>query len=144
MELKRGKNFIVTLVEGGAYDKIPFSIIGVVSWLYMKYYIHSVPGRMRIESPVLHDNPVKAKEFETFIKRLKGISAIEIHASTGSAIIHFDEKINCEQIIGILEKNGYFRLTEAETCDDRVEKTIEKVLEVAEKVIGSVEGGIGE
>jgi len=120
-------------------------MIGVVSWLYMKYYIHYVPGRMRIESPVLHDNPAKAKEFETFIKGLNGISAIEIHAATGSAIMHFDEKkINCEQLIGILEKNGYFRLAEAETCDERVEKATEKVLEAAEKVIGAVEGGIGK
>lgn len=120
-------------------------MLGVVSWLYMKYYIHYVPGRMRIESPVLHDNTANAKEFETLIKGLNGISAIEIHAATGSAIIHFDEKkINCEQIIGILEKHGYFRLSEAETCDERVEKTTEKVLEVTEKIIGTVEGGIGE
>src|SRR5208283_5401262 len=98
----------------------------------MKYYIHYVPGRMRIESPVLHDNSPKATEFETLMKGLKGISTIEIHAATGSAVIHFDEK------------NGYFRLTEAETCDERIEKTTEKILEVAEKVIGAVEGGIGE
>jgi len=111
----------------------------------MKYYIHYVPGRMRIESPVLHDNSPKATEFETLMKGLKGISTIEIHAATGSAVIHFDEKkINCEQLLGILEKNGYFRLTEAETCDERIEKTTEKILEVAEKVIGAVEGGIGE
>ena len=68
---------------------------GVVSWLYMKYYIHYVPGRMRIESPMLHDS-LKTKESETLMKGLDGISAIEIHADTGSAIIHFDEKkINC-------------------------------------------------
>jgi len=58
--------------------------------VYMKYYIHYVPGRMRIESPVLHD-PVKAKEFETFMKGLNGIAAIEVHPATGSAIMHFDE-----------------------------------------------------
>ncbi len=111
----------------------------------MKYYIHYVSGRIRIQSPVLNDNIAKAKEFEAFIKGLNGISAIEIHAATGSAIIHFDEKrINCEQVIGILEKNGYFRLADAETCDERIEKTSERILEVAEKVIGAIEGGIGE
>jgi copper chaperone CopZ len=112
----------------------------------MKYYIHYVPGRMRIESPVLHDNTAKAKEFETFIKGFNGISAIEIHAATGSAIIHFEEKkINCEQIIGILEKHGYFNLSRAETCDEVIEKTTEKVLEVAEKVVtDSLGGGILE
>ena len=100
---------------------------------------------MRIESPILHNNAAKAKELETFIKGLNGISAIDISATTGSAIIHFDvKKINGEQIIGILEKKGYFHLIEAETCDERIEKTTEKVLKVAEKVIDAVEGGIGE
>lgn len=111
----------------------------------MKYYIHHVPGRMRIESPVLHDNPVKANEFEKFIEGINGISAIDIHTVTGSAVIHFDEKIiNCEQLIGILERKDYFHLIVAETCDERVEKATEKVLEVAEKAIEAVEGGIGE
>ena len=50
----------------------------------MKYYIHHVPGRIRIETPVLHDNPVKAKEFEKFVKELNGISAIDMHTITGS------------------------------------------------------------
>jgi len=47
---------------------------------------------MRIESPVPRDNPAKATEFETVIKGLNGISAVEVHAATGSAIIHVDEK----------------------------------------------------
>ncbi|HAM50528.1 MAG TPA: hypothetical protein DCP92_07445 [Nitrospiraceae bacterium] len=111
----------------------------------MQYYIHYIPGRMRIQSPVLYENPAKAKEFEIFVKGLDGISAVEIHAATGSAIMHFDEKkINCEQLIGILEKHNYFRLAEAETCDELIEKTTEKVLDVAEKIIGAAEGGIAE
>jgi len=45
--------------------------------------------------------------------------------------MHFDaKKTNCEQLIGILGKKGYFRLSEAETCDERVEKATEKVLEL--------------
>jgi len=111
----------------------------------MKYYIHSVPGRLRIQSPVLHDNPVKKQEFESFMKCINGVSAVEVHTITGSAIIQFDEKkIDCELIIGILEKRNYFRLSEAETCDELVEKAAERVLEGAEKiVIDSVEGGLG-
>lgn len=109
----------------------------------MKYYIHYVPGRMRIESPVLHENPAKIKEFEGFIRGIDGISAVETNLPTGSAIIHFDEKkINCEQLIGILEKHNYFRLLGAETCDERIEKVTGKTLEAAEKVIEIVEGGM--
>ena len=111
----------------------------------MKYYIHWVPGRLRIQSPVLQDNPARKQEFESFIKCITGVSAVEVHTITGSAIIHFDEKkIDCEVIIGILEQHQYFRLSEAETCDELVEKMAEKVLDGAEKiVIDSVEGGLG-
>ena len=111
----------------------------------MKYYVHYTPGRLRIESPSLHDNPAKAEEFRTLVGGLSGILAIEVRDTTGSAIIHFDEKtINCEQIIGILEKHDYIRLAEAETCDERVEKAAEKVLGIAEKIIEVVEDGIEE
>ena len=104
-----------------------------------------VPGRMRIESPLLHENPAKTKEFGAFIRGLDGISDCQCYAPTGSAIIHFDEKkINCEQVIGILEEHDYFRLTEAETSDERIERAAEEVLGAAEKIVETAEGGTGE
>ena len=111
----------------------------------MKYYIHYAPGRIRIQTPLIHDNSPKGEEFKMFMKGFKGISEVEIHTVTGSAVIHFDEKvINCEQIIGIIEKHNYFRLAEAETCDEVIDKTTKKVVEVAEKIIiDSLEGGVG-
>ncbi len=111
----------------------------------MKYYIHYVPGRIRIQTPIIHDNSQKAVEFEAVIKKVKGISDVDIHTTTGSAVIHFDEReINCEQIIGVLEKNNYFSLSEAETVDNLIEKITKKAYEVAESVvIDTIEGGIG-
>ncbi len=108
----------------------------------MEYYIHYVPGRIRIETPVIRENPEKAEQFQTFIKGIEGITAVETHTVTGSAVLHFDEKkINCEQVIGILEKYGYFCLAKAETCDQYIEKATEKALEVAEKVVTALGGG---
>ena len=102
----------------------------------MKYYIHYVSGRIRIQTPVIHDNSQKGEEFRIFIKGFKGILEVEIHTITGSAIICFDEKIiNCEQIIGIIEKHGYFRLAEAQTADEVIENTTKKVVEAAGQVI---------
>ena len=110
-----------------------------------KYYIHYVPGRIRIQTPNLHENSSNAQQFERFMKGVMGIAAVETHALTGSAIIHFDEKkINCEQIIGILETNAYFSLAHAETSDEVIEKTAEKVLGVAEKIIVDSVGGGSE
>jgi len=102
----------------------------------MEYYIHYVPGRIRIETPVIRENPEKADEFLKFIKGIEGIKEVEIHTVTGSALLLFDEKtINCEQVIGILEKHGYFCLSKAETSDQYIEKVTEKILKVAENVV---------
>lgn len=96
----------------------------------MGYYIHYVPGRIRIQTPFLHNNPRNVAEFETYIKGVKGIISIKYSIVAGSATILFNEKIiNCEQIIGILERRGYFSLSKAETSDQVIKKATEKILE---------------
>jgi cation-transporting P-type ATPase C len=100
------------------------------------YYIHYTPGRMRIQTPVLQDNPVRAEEFEDYFKRVHGIVSVRTNSTTGSALFYFDEKkINCEQIIGILESHDYFSLVRAETSDQFVEQAAEKILDVAGKAL---------
>jgi copper chaperone CopZ len=96
----------------------------------MEYYIHYVPGRIRIQTPFIHNNSRNAEEFETYIKGINGIISVKSSIVTGSATMLFDEKIiHCEQIIGILEKRGYFLLSKAETNDQVIRKATEKVLE---------------
>ena len=46
---------------------------------------------MTIQSPVLHENPAKGKEFEIVGKGLDDISTVDIQAATGRAIMKFDE-----------------------------------------------------
>jgi hypothetical protein len=76
------------------------------------------------------------------MKGIKGITAVETHTVTGSSILHFDEtKINCEQIIGVREKNAYFSLAHAETCDEVIAKTTEKLLGVATTIVFDSLGG---
>jgi hypothetical protein len=111
----------------------------------MEYYIHYVPGRIRIQTPLLRANLERASQFERFMKGIAGIVSVETHSVTGSAILHFDEKrINCEQIIGILEQSGYFKLSQAETSDQVIEKATEKVLGVAEEIVTATLEGIPE
>jgi copper chaperone CopZ len=112
----------------------------------MDYYYHYVPGRLRIQTPFIHGKPQNAATLEKSIQSLEGILSVETNAVTGSALILFDEhKIKHEQIIGYLEKQGYFIMSKAKTCDEVVEQAAEKVLDVAEKiVVDSVDGGVGE
>jgi len=112
----------------------------------MDYYYNYVPGRIRIRTPFIHNNPQNASTFDKAIRSLEGVTSVETNTLTGSALIHFNEdKIKHEQIISFLEEKGYFILAKAKTSDEVIEKAAEKVLEVAEKiVVDSVEGGIGE
>ena len=112
----------------------------------MDYYYHYVSGRLRIHTPFIHGNTENAATFEKTIHGLEGITSVETNPVTGSALIHFDEnKIKLVQIIGFLEKQGYFIWSKAKTSDEIIEQAVEKVLDAAEKiVVGSVEGGIGE
>jgi len=112
----------------------------------MDYYYNYVPGRLRIQTPFIHDNPQNAATFEKSVQGLEGITSIETNPVTGSALIHFDEnKIKHEQIVALLEKQGYFILAKAKTSDEVIKQATEKVLDVAEKiVVDTVEDGIGE
>jgi hypothetical protein len=102
----------------------------------MRYYFHCVPGRIRIETPVIHKNPGAAEQFKEFMQTVLGIKNVETEILTGSAIIHYEEKlISREKIVEILEKHNYFHMAQAETLDQEVEKAAEKVLGVAEEIL---------
>ena len=113
--------------------------------ILMEYYIHQVPGRLRIRTPLLHNNPQKTDEFTKNIKNINGMLSLKVNPLTGSALLLYDErKINCEQLIGILEKYGYFNLAKSTTSDELVQHISEKVLGAAETIVTSLEGGIPE
>ncbi|MBF0563944.1 MAG: hypothetical protein HQK89_01745 [Nitrospirae bacterium] len=97
----------------------------------MNYYINSTPGRLRIQSPRLHDNHEEIKKFEKFITAVNGIKKIETNFFTGSALMHYDEEMtDCEKLIGVLESAGYFDLMKAMTSDELVEEGAEEVMKV--------------
>jgi copper chaperone CopZ len=85
----------------------------------MDYYYHYVPGRIRIQTPFIYNNPQNAVNFDNAVKSLEGITSVETNAVTGSALIHFDEtKIKQERIISFLEKQGYFIMSKAIKSDE--------------------------
>jgi copper chaperone CopZ len=104
----------------------------------MDYYIHDIPGRLRIESPVLKNNEAHAQKFEAFVKSIPGVTSVEMKVDIGSATMHYDKaRIDHTKLIELLDKSGYFDHLRAQTLDDRIEKEVE---EVAGVVIKAVEG----
>ena len=108
----------------------------------MEYYIHYVPGRIRIRTPFLRGKPQNIDEFTKNMGIINGIQSLKINTATGSALLMYDEKkINCEQLIGILEKYGYFNLVKSTTSDELFEHISEKAMGVAEEIIVTALGG---
>lgn len=96
----------------------------------MGYYYHYVPGRLRIQTPFIHGNPQNGTTFVKTVLALEGITSVKTNPVIGSALIHFDEnKIKYKQIIGFLEKKGYFIFAKARTSDQVIKHAAEKVLE---------------
>jgi hypothetical protein len=96
----------------------------------MDYYYNYEPGRLRIRTPYIYHNEQQAGSFKKTVGELKGMVLVETNPVTGSALIHFDEHIlTRDQLLGFLEKHGYFIMAKAKTLDEVIEHAVEKVLE---------------
>lgn len=74
----------------------------------MNYYIHRVPNRVRIRSPLLKDNPTAAKEIAVMMSGVAGVSNFETNVITGSATIKFSsEKISASDLLEKIAREGY-------------------------------------
>lgn len=85
----------------------------------MSYYIHNVPGRLRIKSPVIKNNRNVADELKKTLSMLYGISTVDINLTTGSLLINYNSKsVKHTDIVDILQRKGYFDASKAQTNDE--------------------------
>jgi copper chaperone CopZ len=87
----------------------------------MNYYMHTTPGRLRLKCPLFknrntHDHIKKA------LSTLIGIATLDINSTTGSITIHFNaSQIDSRDIIGTLQRAGYFDETKAISNDQYIQ-----------------------
>ncbi|MFZ5867201.1 MAG: HMA2 domain-containing protein [Thermodesulfobacteriota bacterium] len=80
----------------------------------MAYYLHEVPGRLRIKIPALKKNRNLAWELETLLNSAPGITSVSVNTVTGSVIIYFDPKVvNSRAVLTLLSREGYIDLAKA-------------------------------
>ncbi|MCX7965350.1 MAG: heavy-metal-associated domain-containing protein [Syntrophorhabdaceae bacterium] len=105
----------------------------------MNYYIHGIPGRLRLKSPIIKKNKVVAKEVEEMFESIKGINDVDVNLLTGSLLINYNPKmLKYNDIVELLEKKGYFDASRAITNDDYIKKTVSKVSEIAISIITTI------
>jgi copper chaperone CopZ len=105
----------------------------------MSYYIHQIPGRLRIKSPAIKRNQAKAEAVETLVARIDGVCSVTVNTITGSIVIHHQTDADPEEILNTLKRAGYFDETKAVTHDEVIHTAASNVgLFVGKTVCGAV------
>lgn len=94
----------------------------------MTYYIHSVPGRLRITSPVVKYDGAAATEMVHLLQEMIGVERVAIRVTTGSCLIHYDPAImHPDALVRALSRKGYFDPSQAITNDECVRNVTAKL-----------------
>jgi hypothetical protein len=97
----------------------------------MSYYIHHVPGRLRIKSPVLKRHDGSENGIAELLRGLAGIDKIAVNGITGSCLIRYNPSMTRgDDIVLTLSKNGYFDPGRAVSNEECVQDAAEKAISI--------------
>jgi copper chaperone CopZ len=99
----------------------------------MNHYIHHVPGRLRIKSPLLKDSQ-NQDGAKALLDRLPGILSAEFNPTTGSVVVLFDsQRVQANRISGEFQRAGYFDRSKAITNDQYIHRAVTKAGNVVKR-----------
>ena len=85
----------------------------------MSYYLHHIPGRMRVKIPLLKERPAVVAEIQERLQTMDGVERVQINIITGSVLIYYDpDVVQSNQLIQMLKNHDYFDETMAVSHDD--------------------------
>jgi len=88
----------------------------------MSYYVHQIPGRLRIKSPSIKGNQMEALTVEDHLKRVKSITSTSVNTLTGSVVVNYDcRMVTDREILSRLTDLGHFNPTQAKTSDEYIQ-----------------------
>lgn len=94
----------------------------------MTAYFHSVPGRLRIRTPLLKTNPGLANGIKTAVTTLPGIDDISVNPTTGSVVTYYDpERIGPDEIMAFFSANKWIDGRNLVPHDRYVNENLSKV-----------------
>jgi len=94
----------------------------------MTCYMHDVPGRLRIRTPMVKNNRAAADEVEMLLLSVTGVDKVDINLMTGSCLVGYDpERTTRDHIISLLSSRGYFDRSGAITNDEYFQMMASKV-----------------
>lgn len=71
------------------------------------YYIHNIPGRLRVRTAQFKRNTCRASHLCSTLKNLNGIYKTEFNQKAGSLLVHYDsEQLTADEILYAVHKAG--------------------------------------
>jgi copper chaperone CopZ len=102
----------------------------------MGYYLHEVPGRLRIQIPGLKRNPQRAQDVRDLLESLSGVKSASVNTFTGSILVHYDpEIVHSRTILSLLSREEYIDVSRAISNQQYVEATFSQASHVASKAL---------
>ncbi|HMK37311.1 MAG TPA: hypothetical protein VK463_19715 [Desulfomonilaceae bacterium] len=102
----------------------------------MGYYLHEVPGRLRIKIPALKRNAENAWEIQEVSKNVSGITSTSVNTVTGSVVVNYNpEFVSSRAILTFLSREGYIDLAEEVSSQESVETALGSLGRAASKVL---------
>ncbi len=98
----------------------------------MTCYLHHVPGRLRIRTPMVKNNREAAAELESLLRTRRGVSDVAINLTTGSCLVNYDPSVaERDDIIAVLSGKGYFDQSKVVTNDEYFQGIASRLLSLA-------------
>jgi copper chaperone CopZ len=102
----------------------------------MEYYVHDVPGRLRIKTPLIKGKEDIVKHVEKFLGQVNGVRSVSANTVTGSIVLIYDgRKVNSQILLDLLQTRGFFDSSKAVTNDQYIHRTASKAGHVLYKAV---------
>ena len=102
----------------------------------MTYYVHSVPGRLRVKIPRVKGNALRAAEVEKLLEGVSGVRSGTASMVTGSVVVSYDpEQVDADGILEVLRQRDYFDPSRVISDNQYMASGLQKTSEVLSKVL---------
>jgi predicted sugar kinase len=92
----------------------------------MEYYVHHVPGRLRVCIPEIRRNTARAAEVNRLLE-IYGVDHVKVNHLTGSVVVRFDPALtDADELLALLKAQDLFDAEQAITCDEKIQRASNK------------------
>ena len=102
----------------------------------MGYYVHDIPGRLRVKISQAKSRPDTAQEIEKLLRAIEGIDSTATNPTTGSVVINYNSRtLSSDKILSALNQKGWLDRSKVATHDDVLQETVSRVGSVVSRAL---------